>query len=184
MIGNLFLRVHCFNNYGKNRDKNCPDLEIRYLIECDGEIDKEKRHRRSPIVCQEDADPEATEQPEIITEENSLDHSDSTTAMDMEHVKTTASINMEHMETTASMNMDHVSTQSDMDMDHEKVTTEESTTAMDMEHEKTTASMNIDEMVNTDALTEAPGEPTTAYEIGEAAADALGELDNLADLGF
>ena len=54
---NILLRIHCFNNYGKNEKTNCPDLEVRYYIECSEETDlsviKYRRNRRSPIVCRE-----------------------------------------------------------------------------------------------------------------------------------
>ena len=46
----LCFSVHCFNNYGKNIDKKCPDLEVRYYIECNEKINK-SRKKRSPIVC-------------------------------------------------------------------------------------------------------------------------------------
>lgn len=52
----IILRVHCWNNYGKNKGKECPDLELRYYIECSDregfDINKHIRKRRSPIVCQ------------------------------------------------------------------------------------------------------------------------------------
>ena len=48
------LSVHCFNYYGKNKDKKCPDLEVRYYIECNGKINN-SRKRRSPIVCRTEA---------------------------------------------------------------------------------------------------------------------------------
>ena len=52
----ILLRVHCWNNYGKNKGKECPDLELRYYIECSDregfDITKHIRTRRSPIVCQ------------------------------------------------------------------------------------------------------------------------------------
>ena len=51
------LRIHCFNNYGKNANINCPDLEVRYYIECLEETNfnaiKHVRNRRSPIICKE-----------------------------------------------------------------------------------------------------------------------------------
>ena len=47
----MCFRVHCFNNYGKNKGKKCPDLEVRYYIECRDQLN-ESRRKRSPIVCQ------------------------------------------------------------------------------------------------------------------------------------
>ena len=58
-----FFRVHCFNKYGKNKNKNCPDLELTYYIECSEQIDldlRENHMRRrgkessdDPIICQQ-----------------------------------------------------------------------------------------------------------------------------------
>ena len=67
---NIF-RVHCFNYYDKNKDKECPDLEVRYLIECterienldlrDNAIGRRGDLQDPPIVCQqESAIPEHT----------------------------------------------------------------------------------------------------------------------------
>ena len=68
------LRVHCFNYYGKNKDKKCPDLELRYYIECHKKLN-DSRRRRSPIVCQAevpksttDSAPTTTDSPEVTTE--------------------------------------------------------------------------------------------------------------------
>ena len=56
-------------------------------------------------------------------------------------------------------------------------------------YKATTVSPDIDQATNendsnNEEATEAPVEPTTAGVIGEDAAEALGELDNLSDLGF
>ena len=62
------FRIHCFNNYRKNKD--CIDFEITFYIECtekdDGEEsfheedltlgDRPKRRRRDvPIICQQES---------------------------------------------------------------------------------------------------------------------------------
>ena len=62
--------MHCFNDYGKNKGRDCPDLEVRYFIECSDMIDFDeidhRRRKRSPIVCQPesiDASIQTTESP-------------------------------------------------------------------------------------------------------------------------
>ena len=58
------FRVHCFNKYGKNKNSDCPDLEVTYYIECSEKIEKEdlelkkSRTRRQidvPIICQHES---------------------------------------------------------------------------------------------------------------------------------
>ena len=79
---NLCLRVHCWNDNGKNKGKNCPDLEISYYIECTEQIDFEaikNRRKRSPIVCvQNDSLNSTTDKDNHINEEitHSGDYSD------------------------------------------------------------------------------------------------------------
>ena len=43
--------MHCFNDYGKNKGKDCPNLEVRYYIECREKVPN-SRLRRSSIVCE------------------------------------------------------------------------------------------------------------------------------------
>ena len=43
--------MHCFNDYGKNKGRDCPNLEVQYYIECLEKVPS-SRKRRSPIVCQ------------------------------------------------------------------------------------------------------------------------------------
>ena len=51
-----FFRIHCWNDFGKNVGSSCPDLELRYFIECldqEGfDINHHVRNERSPFVCQ------------------------------------------------------------------------------------------------------------------------------------
>ena len=53
------FRVHCFNKYGKNKNSDCPDLEVTYYIECSEKIVNEgSRMRREidvPIICQHES---------------------------------------------------------------------------------------------------------------------------------
>ena len=78
---NLCLRVHCWNDYGKNKGKNCPDLEISYYIECTEQIDFQSiknRKKRSPIVCENESFNTTTEENNHIDEQitHSGDYSD------------------------------------------------------------------------------------------------------------
>lgn len=59
-----FFRIHCFNKYGKNKNDDCPDLELTYYIECSKKIEQENldlrpsRMRRKidvPIICQHES---------------------------------------------------------------------------------------------------------------------------------
>ena len=58
------FRIHCFNKYGKNKNDDCPDLEVTYYIECSEKIEtedldlKKSRMRRNidvPIICQHES---------------------------------------------------------------------------------------------------------------------------------
>ena len=73
---NLCFRIHCFNFYGKNKEKKCPDLEVRYYIECREKF-HESRGRRSPIVCQAETTTTSTQ---------------STTTTDSETIATTTNV--------------------------------------------------------------------------------------------
>ena len=80
---NLF-RVHCFNNYEKNKDKNCPDLELTYYIECSEKIEnldlRENdigRRGDPPIICQQEPQQEINKKPS----RNSTSSEDTTTAL-------------------------------------------------------------------------------------------------------
>ena len=51
------FRVHCWNKYGKNKNENCPDLEIRYYVECTVPTDfgstRYRRNAEIPFTCRE-----------------------------------------------------------------------------------------------------------------------------------
>ena len=58
------FRIHCFNKYGKNKNRDCPDLEVTYYIECSEKIEKEDLDLREsymrrkidiPIICQHES---------------------------------------------------------------------------------------------------------------------------------
>ena len=60
----ILLSVHCFNDYGKNKGKNCTNFEVSYLIECEKQMNltpiAHPRNRRDlPIICE----PEKTRYP-------------------------------------------------------------------------------------------------------------------------
>jgi len=59
------FRVHCWNYYGKNKEKECPDLEIRYFIDCSTTV-KEENHQRKKrsSMCQSDPSAEISQQKE------------------------------------------------------------------------------------------------------------------------
>ena len=64
IIKHHLFRIHCFNKYGKNKNDDCPDLEVTYYIECSEKIENEepdleksqmRRKNHIPIICQHES---------------------------------------------------------------------------------------------------------------------------------
>ena len=55
------FRVHCWNKHGKNKNENCPDLEIRFYVECTLPTDfgsiRNRRNAEVPFTCREKIQP-------------------------------------------------------------------------------------------------------------------------------
>ena len=141
------LRVHCFNYYGKNKDKKCPDLELRYYIECHKKLN-DLRRRRSPIVCQAEAPKSTTDSAPTTTD--SLEPTTEATKAATTKVATTAGA------TTPTV----------------AETTKGLEAAPTTRPDQPTGWLESTTIADNNAV-------TTAQEVPEDVADALGELDNL-----
>ena len=168
-----FFRVHCFNNYGKNKDKKCPDLEIRYLIECDNKIEKTKRSRRSPIVCQGIlADISvSTEEPTVAPTEGLIEAPTVVTTEAVVSIEVVVNIEGSTDETTEAL----IALLTSVNFEIKKIEFIQATAVSQSDDQEITQITSNNDIV-TESATEIPV-VTTAAKIDEDAADALEELD-------